>query len=141
MGKSSFLSVLGLGVAFGLAWIAPCTALAQPQPLVVETLTIATPGGTARGFLASVHLQDPSVEIVVTGPASPGSGGDAILTTTPSFRTATNSRLAINANFFSTISGSIADTVGLVVSNGAVVSPVRTYSGVPDRSWRCWPEW
>jgi len=102
------------------------------QPLVVEQLTLTTAGGTARGYFAAVALQDPAVELVVTAAASPPAGGDAVLTTTTSFRSATGSRLAVNANYFSTISGTAADALGLVVSNGVLVSPVRTFNGAPD---------
>ena len=128
----SLLSALTLTGACLLALLSPRPALAQPLPIVVETLTISTPGGTARGLLATVHLHDPSVELVVTGPVPAGAAGDSVLTTTPNFRTATNTRLAINANFFSTLAGSTADAVGLVASNGTLVSPVRTFNGAAD---------
>lgn len=118
--------------ALGAMVLCAAAGTAIAQPVVVETLTITTPGGTARGFLASVSLQDPAVELVVTGPPPAGSAGDSVLTTTTAFRTATGSRLAINANFFSTLGGTAADAVGLVVSNGTVVSGVRTFNGAPD---------
>ena len=118
--------------ALGAMVLCAAAGTAIAQPVVVETLTITTPGGTARGFLASVSLQDPAVELVVTGPPPAGSAGDSVLTTTTAFRTATGSRLAINANFFSTLGGTAADAVGLVVSGGTVVSGVRTFNGAPD---------
>lgn len=129
--QSRLFSVLNWLAALVLAVAAPGLAAAQ-QPLIVETLTISTPGGTARGFLASIYLQDPSVELMVTGPLQAGAAGDSVLTTTPAFRTATGARLAINANFFSTLTSPAADAVGLVVSNGTLVSPVRTFNGAPD---------
>ncbi len=129
--KCRLFSVLARLAAILFVAAAPALSLAQ-QPLVVETLTITTPGGTARGFLASIFLQDPSVELVITGLPAAGSAGDSVLTTTPAFRTATNARLAINANFFSTLVAPAADAVGLVVSGGTLVSPVRTFNGAAD---------
>lgn len=104
-------------------------AVASAQPIIVEDIVRETPGGRIRGFIATVDLTDPQVEIVVTGA---GSGAEANLTTTTAFRTATGSRLAINANFFGVIGGNNADIVGLSVSNGVVVSPVRQFGALPD---------
>jgi len=131
LSTSRLFSVLARLAAILLFGSAPALALAQ-QPLIVETLTITTPGGTARGFLASIFLQDPSVELVVTGPRPAGSVGDSVLTTTTAFRTATGARLAINANFFGTLAAPAADAVGLVISGGTLVSPVRTFNGAAD---------
>jgi exopolysaccharide biosynthesis protein/uncharacterized lipoprotein YddW (UPF0748 family) len=117
---------VALVAALGLV---PTSALAQP--VVVEELVRIWPAGPVRGFIATVDLTDPSVEIVVTG-ASTTPGVEANLTRTDTFRSSTGSRLAINANFFSTLSATTADPVGLVVSNGLVVSPVRTFNAVAD---------
>lgn len=104
------------------------------QPVVVEQLTVSTPGGNCRVFLATVDLLDPRVSIKTTAAiANPPAGADSTLTTVPAWRTANNARVAINANFFSTLSGGNSDILGLSVSNGVVVSPARLFgTGNPD---------
>ncbi|MBY0312804.1 MAG: phosphodiester glycosidase family protein [Phycisphaerales bacterium] len=103
------------------------------NPITVEEVVRITPGGTVRGLLATVDLTDPRVQIVTTG-TSTGACGDATLTTVPSWRTAVAADLAINANFFSTCSGTRADIVGLAFADGVEVSPARRYqpTSVPD---------
>ncbi len=111
-------------------------AIAVPclgTPIVVEEIVRITPGGTVRGLLATVDLTDPRVQIVTTGSTS-GSCGDATLTTVPSWRTSVAADLAINANFFSTCSGSRADIIGLAFADGVEVSPARQFqpTSLPD---------
>lgn len=101
--------------------------VAGAQPLRVQELNRSTVGGTVRGWIATVDLTDPTVEIVVTDPLPPGSGGDANLLRTDTWQTQTGVTLAVNANYFGTISGSLADIVGLSMSNAVVVSPARKY--------------
>ena len=104
------------------------------QPVVVEQLTVSTTGGNCRVFLTTVDLLDPRVSIKTTGAiANPPAGADSTLITVPAWRTANNARVAINANFFSTLTGGNADILGLSVSNGTVVSPARLFgTGNPD---------
>jgi uncharacterized lipoprotein YddW (UPF0748 family) len=114
------------------------TATAQvngfAQPVVVEQLTVSTTGGNCRVFLATVDLLDPRVSIRTTSAlANPPVGADSTLTTVPAWRTSTGARVAINANFFATLSGGNSDILGLSVSNGVVVSPARLFgTGNPD---------
>lgn len=131
-----------LGQRFARALVACLGALSLngvvvAQPVVVEQLTISTPGGTCRAYLATVDLLDPRVSIKVTGalPAAPVPpvGADSQLQTVPAWRSATGAKVAINANFFATLSGGYSDLVGLSVSDGVVVSPARQFgSGLPD---------
>jgi len=117
--------------SFILAALAALSA-AIGQPIVVEDIVRETPGGRIRGFIATVDLTDPQVEIVVTGSGT--GGAEADLATTTSFRSATGSRLAINANFFSTsgVPAGKADIIGLSMTNGVLVSPVRQFGALPD---------
>jgi hypothetical protein len=109
---------------------------AAAQPIVVEEIVRSTPGGVVRGYFATVDLQDPRVEIVTTGVNTAncaGSPTNAALTTTTSFRSTNTLALAVNANFFSTCNSTRGDTIGLLVSNGTVVSPARQYlTNAPD---------
>lgn len=104
-------------------------APALAQPIIVEEIVRNTPGGIARGLLARIDLQDPRVEVVVTGPATGlPSGADSNLVTVPSWRSTNNLDLAINANFFGTVTASTADIIGLTASDGTIVSPPRQFS-------------
>lgn len=101
------------------------TPHALGQPVVVENFLRSLPGGaTTRVYIATVDLMDPSVQIVTTG-TPPAGAGDSVLTTTPTWRNTVGARLAINANFFSTLTSPRADIVGLSISNWTVVSPAR----------------
>jgi len=109
-------------------------ASASAQPITVQDVVRNTPGGIARGSLATIDLTDPRVQILVTSAPNPapGGGADANLQTVPAWRTSVAADLAINANFFSTISGSTADTIGLWVSGGTAISPPRQFGSFPD---------
>lgn len=110
-----------LAAAAGVA-VAPATLA---QPVVVENIVRPLGGGaTTRVYIATVDLLDPSVQIVTTGVAPAGTG-DSVLTTVPSWRTTVGARLAINANYFSSLGGGRADIVGLAISNWTAVSPAR----------------
>lgn len=120
---------------FAAAAVVVAAGRAVAQPVVVEELVRNTPGGVVRGYFATVDLQDPRVEIVTTGVNTASCAGtptSAALTTTPSFRSTNNLALAINANFFSTCNSSRGDHIGLVVSDGTVVSPARQFGAQPD---------
>ena len=107
-----------------------CSACAQAQPVLVEEVVRSTPDGRVRGFLATVDLTDPTVEIVVT--AAGTGGNEADLLRTDSWRTSVGAKLAINANYFGTLPGNHADIIGLSVSNGTVISPIRQFGSNPD---------
>ncbi|MEO0483989.1 MAG: phosphodiester glycosidase family protein [Planctomycetota bacterium] len=102
------------------------------QPLTVRQVQIAQPGGQARGWVAHVDLTDPSVEVLVTGPAPGGTGGDAVLRRTDQWRADNNADVAINANFFGSLGGGVADIVGLSASDGVIVSSWRQFGATPD---------
>jgi len=125
---------VGLNLVISFAAVASLSTSALAQPIVVEDIVRTTPGGIARGSLATIDLTDPRVQILVTSAPSPapGGGADANLQTVPAWRTAVGADLAVNANFFSTITGSTADAIGLWASAGTVVSPPRQYGRFPD---------
>lgn len=120
------LRVIGLVVV-----VATMSVPALAQPIIVEEIVRNTPGGIVRGYIATVDLQDPRVSIVVTGQAAAGAG-DSVLTTVPAWRTSVNADLAVNANYFSTLTGGRSDIIGLCVSDGVVVSPARQFD--PQRA-------
>ncbi len=123
-------------------WLTACLALVAAvslpggsiyaQAVRVQELVRSTPGGTARGFIATIDLSDPALEVVVTGPPPAGSPGDAVLQRTDTWQAANNLTLAVNANFFGSLGGSNADIIGLSISDGVVVSPVRVAGPQPD---------
>jgi len=110
-----------------------CISLAHTavaNPVVMDELVRSTPAGFIRGYVATVDLTDPSVEIVTTAGSS--GQGEVTLTTVPTWRSSTNCWLAVNANFFSSLGGNRADIIGLSVDNGTIVSPYRQFGALPD---------
>ncbi|MBY0262968.1 MAG: phosphodiester glycosidase family protein [Phycisphaerales bacterium] len=124
-----------------------------PNPVVVESVEVATPAGLARGHVATINLADPRVQVVVTRalPAAEREGGaEAILRPVDAFAREVGATLAINANYFAKLKaqapdpkvsnednvaysrGERADVLGLSVSDGVVVSPERSFNGRPD---------
>jgi exopolysaccharide biosynthesis protein len=95
-----------------------------------ETATIpsnpATAGGAAtvsRAYVARVDLQAPGISLVGTGHSGPL---DTMSETISQFAASTRVRLAINTNFFTPCCAGQSQpetTLGLLVSNGKVVSP------------------
>ncbi|MEL7473779.1 MAG: phosphodiester glycosidase family protein, partial [Planctomycetota bacterium] len=118
-----------IGVVFVACGLA---GLAWAQPITVRPVQINQSGGPARGYVAHVDLTDPNVEILVTDPAPGGTGADAVLTPTDSWRASVNADLAINANFFGSLGGGLADIVGLSASDGTIVSAWRQFGPTPD---------
>ncbi len=132
------------------------------QPIMVERLEQQTEAGVIRGWVAKVDVRDPKVEVVVTGarvkghghanisanvndkvndnhtnqPALKGSASttesEAVLLPTDVWAKQVGVVLAINANYFARQGDGTADIIGLSVSDGVVVSPVRVYQGVAD---------
>lgn len=124
-----FCSRLTRLVCFVLAVLSPSLARAQ---VTVEAVTLSTTGGTARGYIAFIDLTDPRVELLVTAPRPVGTTYDADLLRTDTWQTNTGATLAINANYFATLTSTTADIVGLSVSQSQVVSAPRSYNGVWD---------
>ncbi len=118
-------------VCAGLAVVA-AAAVGRAQPVVIEEILRAGPDnvGPIRGLLATVDLTDPTVEILTTAPT--GTATEAVLTRTDTWRTSVGAKIAINANFYSIISGSNADVIGLAFANGVQVSPFRQFGAFPD---------
>jgi uncharacterized lipoprotein YddW (UPF0748 family) len=105
---------------------------ALAQPLRVQQINRTTTGGTVRGYVATVDLTAPGVEIVVTDPLPAGTGYDANLVRTDTWQQTTGVTLAINANFFGTFTTTTADVIGLAISDGRMISPVRQFGINPD---------
>lgn len=107
-------------------------AAALDLPITVTEINTQQQGRRTRGFVATIDLTDPRVEIVVTQPRPAAEAVEAKLVRTDTWRERTKSVLAVNANFFGVLSGSNADVIGLSVTDGKTVSPVRTFGGVAD---------
>lgn len=136
-----YLAILGLGLTLVLS------GCASPA-IVVQPLEWQTTDGPARGFVATVALDDPRIEVLVTGPLdeeSPSRGGsspsaEAVLEPTDAWARRAGADLAVNANFFGWIesngtgpgSEAMADIIGLSASDGVVVSPARRYRDAWD---------
>jgi len=115
------------------SWLVACLGgVALAQPLVVEQLTLTTTGGTARGWLAIVDLTDARIDIVTDPQAPAGTGANGVLQATDAWRSANGCRLAINANYFGTVSATAGDIIGLHASDGVIVSPARQFGTLPD---------
>lgn len=141
--RSNFLRTLSVAIA-----VAATVAVSRGQ-VAVEPITLETAAGVARGFVATVALDDPRVEIVVTGslPPSPNepASAEARLVPTDRWAEAVDAVLAVNANFFGRVAAPEAgsglanqppavwaDIIGLSISGGVVVSPPRLFAGKPD---------
>jgi exopolysaccharide biosynthesis protein len=116
-------------------------ACAQDGPIAVRELTRETPDGPTHVFVAEINLADPRLEVVVTNPlpgtlAADGDGNvkhEASLTPTDEWAKANKIDLAVNANFFAKLGkGTESDLLGLSVSDGRVVSPLRVFENSPD---------
>jgi exopolysaccharide biosynthesis protein len=115
-----------------------------PWPISVEAIKLTTPDGPISGYLATVDLSDPRVDVLVTAPSPVPLADDAeaMLTPTDTWAESVGAVLATNANFFRRPSGARGpwtlgepiDVMGLSVSSGTVVSPARVHNGRPDPS-------
>jgi exopolysaccharide biosynthesis protein len=116
----------------GAAAIAATCGLAAAQVTVTQK-TWTTTGGTAKGWIAVVDLNDPRLQLKVTAPLDPVQSYEAVLTPTNTWHTANANKLSINANYFGTNpDGTTADVLGLSISDGVTVSPFRQYGANPD---------
>lgn len=104
---------------------------AAANPITLTEINRTLQGRKVRGWVASVNLNDPTVQIVVTGPAPAGTAAEAVLTRTDTWQQTNGLRLAINANFYATLPGGLADIVGLSVSDGVIVSGARRFESNP----------
>ena len=117
---------------FAVASCLVLTFIAHAEPLRVQPIDRTLAAGRVRGYVAVVDLCNPRIEVVVTSPLPQGSAAEANLIATDAWRTSTGVTLAVNANFFSTLAGGTADIIGLSITDGVLVSPVRTFNGASD---------
>ena len=151
------LSVLRAAVWLGcMALSASASPASWADPVVVEPVALEISGMPVRGYSAKIDLSDRSVEVVVTAALAKatekdGKAVEAILTPTDQWAKEQGMVLAINGNYFGKLgkldkapqteaeeargfyrSGEASDIVGLSISNGVVVSPVREHGGRGD---------
>ena len=109
-------------------------------PITVHSIDLQTSAGPVHGLVAVVDLTDPQVGICVTGPfrpikpsTRPGKGPTAALVPVDRWARDNDLALAVNANYFGwTPDGGVL--IGSVVSDGTIVSSVRSWKGQPDPS-------
>jgi exopolysaccharide biosynthesis protein len=88
--------------------------------------TTGGPATTSRAYIARVDLKAPGVALLTTSHSGPL---NTTSETISQFAIRTGVRIAINANFFAPCCDAFAEpktVIGLLVSNGKVVSPVTT---------------
>ncbi|MBY0114064.1 MAG: phosphodiester glycosidase family protein [Phycisphaerales bacterium] len=120
------------------AWVV--AAPATSQAISANAISISTPASPALGFLGTVHLDAPDLDLVVTAPLSDRDGlparTAAKLEDTQTFALREKTELAVNANYFGWLgkkaNGEPAEILGACVSNSQVLSPARVYEGIPD---------
>ena len=100
-------------------------------PITITEIDRTLQNRKVRGWAAVVDLNDPTVEIVVTGPAPAGTGAEAVRTRTDLWQQTNALRLAVNANFYGSLPNGLADIVGLSVSDGVIVSGARVFENNP----------
>ncbi len=128
---------------FAFVYVAACRAVhpapAPDEAISIKPVEVRTDAGPVRGYVATVDLASPRVEVVVTGPTrwsdDEGRPIEAVLEPTDGWARRLDVVFAMNANFYNESADKrTADIVGLAVSDGQVVSPARTYAGVDDPS-------
>lgn len=131
--------------ALALLFTLVAAGTAQGQ-ITVRPFERTTAEGPVRGWVAVVDTSHPAVSVHVTAPLDRSRpttrpyapNVDARLIATDRWAEELNLTLAINANFFAWIRPETddvvggADTIGLSVSDGVVVSPLREHNGQPD---------
>jgi exopolysaccharide biosynthesis protein len=88
--------------------------------------TTGGPATTSRAYIARVDLHAPGVALLTTSHSGPL---DTTSETISQFAVRTKVRIAINANFFAPCCNAFPEpktTIGLLVSNGKVVSPATS---------------
>lgn len=120
-------------IALAAAFVAAFLGVVRAElPITLTEINRQDGGDRVRGWVAQIDLADPRVEIVVTRPRPAAEGVEAKLRATDTWRERVNAVLAVNANFFGVIAGPDADVIGLSMTDGVTVSPVRTFGGNPD---------
>lgn len=128
-----------VGTAGGVGTVVADADAAVSWPIAVEPVLIEHAEGPIRGFVATVDLTDPRLEVVVTDPLTGEHDppeAEALLTPTDVFVADTGCVLGFNANFFRWLGKrgetTMSDIVGLSVSDGRVLSPPRVHGGLGD---------
>lgn len=103
----------------------------QAGPITLTEIDRSIANRQVRGWAVVIDLNDPAVEVVVTGPAPQGTGAEAVLTRTDHWQQNNGLRLAVNANFYASLGGGLANIVGLSVSDGTIVSGARRFGENP----------
>lgn len=114
------------------------------MPIRVSRLERESAAGPIRGLIARIDLGDPAVQLAVT-PPTPSTVCEARLVTTDQWSAAAGVTLACNANYFAVATDTpsnpgCADILGLSVSDGRLVSPVRAWGGRPDPALSVGPD-
>ncbi|MEM1329761.1 MAG: phosphodiester glycosidase family protein [Planctomycetota bacterium] len=104
----------------------------QAQPIAVQELDLTGRGGPVRAFLATIDLNDPSIEIVVTSGTAGGNNAIVPLVRTDTWAQSEGVDLAINANYFGNLGNGSGQLLGLSVSDGVIVSNPRIFDGRYD---------
>ncbi|MFZ4573894.1 MAG: phosphodiester glycosidase family protein [Phycisphaerales bacterium] len=121
-------------------FLAAIAAAGEP-PITLSQLSRKTADGPVEVFVAQVNLADPLIEVVVTEPlpgtlAADGDGTtthEAVLTPTDQWAKDNKLELAVNANFFGRLGKDPeADIIGLSISDGRVISPLRSFEKNAD---------
>lgn len=132
-------------VAVWVACVLGWCGVARAQ-IEVQRFERTLEAGPVRGMVALVDMSHPDVSVHVTGPMDRSvpttrpyaAGVDSRLIPTDRWAKENGLTLAVNANFFAWIRPDTddvvggADTLGLSVSDGVVVSPPREWRGVTD---------
>lgn len=108
-----------------------CTPVCAAGQVQAEPLEVDTPAGMARGWVATVDLADPAVD-VRTLVRQTESDGVATLVSPKAWLAGDGFDLVVNANFFGAAGDGTARIVGLCVSDGVVVSGPRSFEGRHD---------
>lgn len=130
--RRSFFVRLVAATAVACVWVTPARAV---EPIEVHPVEHESPAGPVRGYLVKVNLSADGLETVVTVPsdrADASRGIEADLEPTDRWAQRMGLVLAINANYYAALGGSLADIQGLAVSDRAVVSPPRQFEGAWD---------
>jgi hypothetical protein len=107
-------------------------------PISVSPIFFKGSAGPVHGFAATIDLADANVNLCVTGAVNPAAlpkdhsaEVDAMLVPVDRWARDNKLTLAVNANYFGWKPGG-GHIVGLVVSDGKVISPARNWKGQPD---------
>ncbi len=115
-----------------IAWTAALsTTVCAAAQIEAEPLVIDTAEGAARGWVSTIDLTDPRVDLVTL--VEPGEQPTTAKLVSPEAWLAdADLRIVVNANYFGAKPGGIATIVGLCVADGTAVSPPRSHEGKAD---------